>query len=468
MDDTLFTTAPGRERLAAEWLPSWLQTRRWFGAKDRIIRQCEIVRQVPIGPAWLCAVEVKFEDSTSEIYIIPLTCVPSAEAAAVVATVNGDVLVDATHVPEFRAALFRMIAGEELVPGIVSDHDPELRAMLPESQPSKVLAVEQSNTSLVYDDRLFVKLFRKLENGLSVDVEMTRFLSRDAAFVHVPRFHAALSWAGASLALVTDFEPDSIDGWKLAFGYFRLWSSEPSAPAEWKNLARKLGERTGEMHALLARPTEDPDFSPRTLDAEDVRAMMVAMLETARNAAESLSGDTLELTPEAAAIFPEFLTALDGMRSIRRLMNRIEQLPPAGIKTRVHGDYHLGQVLYAREDFLITDFEGEPLRTLNERRKKQPAVRDVAGMLRSFHYAAHAARGEESPEIADERAAEAGRAFLNGWRAKVAGSGSESEQMLPIFLIEKAFYELSYEMRHRPEWVHIPLRGLLTLCRGLV
>jgi trehalose synthase-fused probable maltokinase len=467
MDDSLFTTEPGRQRLATEWLPSWLRTRRWFGAKDRVIRECEIVHQVRVGPGWLCAVEVRFEDSAVETYMIPLTCVPSAEAAAVVALINGDFLVDATHVPEFRAALFQVLAGMESVPGVTSDHDDALREMFPEPPASKVLAVEQSNTSLVYEDRLFVKLFRKVEAGLSVDVEMTRFLSRDARFARVPRFFATLAWDGASLALATGFEPESLDGWRLALGYFRLWSSEPTAPSEWKALARKLGERTGEMHATLAQPSDAPDFSPEVIDADRVRAMMIAMLQTARTAAEALGGDTLELTPEAAAVFPEFLKALDGMRPIRRLMDQIEQLPPAGMKTRVHGDFHLGQVLHVDGDFLITDFGGEPLRTLVERRAKQPAVRDVAGMLRSFHYAAHTARGDESPETADARAAEVGNAFLDGWRSKVAGSGSESELMLPIFLIEKAFYELSYEMRHRPEWVHIPLRGLLTLCQAL-
>src|SRR5215204_20574 len=157
MDDTIFTTEAGRQRLAAEWLPPWLRARRWFGAKDRVIQNCAITKMVPFGSAWLCAVEVRFADGEAEVFVIPLTLVESAEAAAVIAPMNGRMLIDATHVPDFRALLFQVLAGREQVPGIEvargSAFDKKFAGV--DSPASRVLAVEQNNTSVIYCNRGF-------------------------------------------------------------------------------------------------------------------------------------------------------------------------------------------------------------------------------------------------------------------------------------------------------------------------
>ena len=469
MDDAIFTTESGQRRLVDEWLPSWLKTRRWFGGKDRAITACRIARRTRLGETWLHAIEVHFDHGTPETYFVPLTSVASAEAAAVVAPVDGGFLVDATHVPELRTALFRVMAGWDSVQDLHADRTAAFATLFPPPNvpASRVLSVEQSNTSLIYGDRLFVKLFRKLEPGINPDVEMTRFLSDTAGFPHMPRFRAALHWTDTSLALASEFLPNPGDAWSLALKEFARYVDNPTALDDWLAAARRIGQRTGEMHYAFAHaPNEFRELTPEPLTAEDVGAILMSMLETARAAAEALSQDSIAASSEAIGMLPRLLSALDGMRPIQALIERIQQQPPRGVKIRIHGDYHLGQVIHTGDDFLIMDFGGEPLRSVAERRAKQPAVRDVAGMLRSFHYAAFAARGNAAPETSEAWAQASQEAFLAGWRSALADSPVANESLLPVFLLQKAFYELSYELSHRPDWAHIPMRGILTLTHG--
>jgi maltose alpha-D-glucosyltransferase / alpha-amylase len=284
----------------------------------------------------------------------------------------------------------------------------------------------------------------------------------------MPRFHAALYWADTSLALASEFLSNPGDAWSLALKEFARYVDDPAALDDWLPVSRRIGQRTGEMHYALAHaPSDFREFAPEPLTAEDVGAILMSMLETARTAAEALSQDSIAASREAIAMLPRLLAALDGMRPIQALIERIQQQPPEGTKIRIHGDYHLGQVIHTGDDFLIMDFGGESLRSVPERRTKQPAARDVAGMLRSFHYAAFAARGNAAPETAEAWAQDSQDAFLAGWRSALADSPVANESLLPVFLLQKAFYELSYELSHRPDWAHIPMRGILTLARAL-
>jgi maltose alpha-D-glucosyltransferase / alpha-amylase len=467
MDDAIFTTEAGRQRLAQEWLPPWLRTRRWFGAKDRAIQACRMARITPFGTAWLCAVEVQFADGATETYVIPLTQVESAEAAAVIAPANGRMLIDATHVPEFRVLLFHVLAGRERVAGIEALQGVAFAQRFPgETSPvSRVLAVEQSNTSVIYGDRLFLKLFRKLEAGLNPDVEMARFLGERARFPHTAAFLGALMWEGSSLAVATDFAPDAVDGWSLGIKYHKH-RGNLGMEEEWRGLVRDLGERTGQMHLALASDRKDPDFVPEPLTRDDVESAARSMLEMARDAVSDLENAKAFQGSAGQGMLQELFAALDGMRPIQALVNRLLDDVPLGVKTRVHGDYHLGQVLYTERGFLIADFEGEPLRSLQERRQKRPPARDVAGMLRSLAYLEASDRHSSRVARFGSSSAE-GEAFLAGWRQAVGDSPLSDESLLPIFLLEKAFYELRYELRHRPDWVQIPLQGLVELCRSL-
>jgi trehalose synthase-fused probable maltokinase len=376
-------------------------------------------------------------------------------------------LIDATHVPEFRALLFRVLAGKERIDGIEAMQGTAFaKRFFGDTPPSRVLAVEQSNTSLIYGDALFLKLFRKVDAGVNPDVEMARFLGERAGFAHTPAFLGALVWQGSSLAVATEFCPDAVDGWSLGINYHKH-RGNLGMEEEWRGLVRELGTRTGQMHMALARNTAELDFAPERLTRDDIEAAARSMLETARDAVSDLEHAQALEGPAGQAMLKQLFTALDGMRPIQALVNRLLDNVPEGVKTRVHGDFHLGQVLHTERGFLIADFEGEPLRSLRERRAKQPPARDVAGMLRSLAYLEASDRpnaGGNSRQLGRSGESDA---FLSGWRKAVAGSPLADESLLPIFLLEKAFYELRYELRHRPDWVQIPLLGLVELCRAL-
>jgi trehalose synthase-fused probable maltokinase len=468
MEDAIFSTDAGRQRLAQEWLPPWLRSRRWFGGNDRLITECHVARSTRFGNGWLCAVEVAFAEGAPETYLIPLTLVESAEAAAVVAPVNGRMLVDATHVPEFRALLFQVLAGAERVDGVEATRSSALPELFPAAElpVSRVLSVEQSNTSLIYGDRLFLKLYRKLEPGTNPDAEMARFLAEQAHFPHTPRFLGSLTWNGRSLALATEYLPEAVDGWSLGIKYHKNLGNL-GMEEEWRGHLHELGMRAGEMHRALASDERDPAFAPQPLTRDDVEAAARSMLEMARDALSDLEGAKALEGPAGQALLKQLFAALDGMRPIQALVNRLLDDVPAGVKIRIQGDFHLGQVLHCERGFLIADFEGEPLRGLHERRARHPAARDVAGMLRSLAYldASDRPKGRAIPRTGI-RPGE-GEAFLAGWRNAVAGTLLADESLLPIFLLEKAFYELRYELRHRPDWARIPIQGLIELCRSL-
>ena len=440
MQDAIFTAEAGIQRLAQEWLPPWLQTRRWFGGRDRGISGCEVSRQLRFGEAWLTTVEVRFVDGTRETYLLPLTAVDSAEVAAVIGTVGDRVLIDATHVPSFRALLFQVLSGAQRVPGLDILPGAQFAQRFPDGSvpASQVLAVEEGNTSLAFGDRMFLKLFRKIESGVNPDVELTHFLGGDGRFAHTPAFLGALLWEGTALAVATEFFPEAVDGWSLGIKYHKH-RGNLGMEDEWRGLARELGMRTGEMHMALAGDDSDPALAPEPLTRADVEAAARAMLETARDAVTDLEHAKAFAGAAGQALLRELFAALDSMKPIQALVNRLLDDVPEGVKTRIHGDLHLGQVLHTDRGFLIADFEGERLRSLNDRRAKQPPIRDVAGMLRSLAYLEESDRPQARGSSRQFMRSAEGEAFLYGWRKAVSGTPLASEAVMPINLLEKAF-----------------------------
>lgn len=455
-------------------LPAYLPRCRWFGGKARELQGIALGEVIAFAEgSALVLVQVRYASGEPELYQIPLLRLVRAEAqpllaehpSALIAEDDGMVLIDALFSAEFRRALWQRVTGSAAAP-------PE----------SRVLSAEQSNSSLLYGETVFVKLFRRIETGINPDAEILRFLTEERKFPHVPRFIGALEWEWpvgtgdtALLAIAIAAVPNRGDAWSFTLAelkefYQRVGSASPEKEAGIRALVgegmlsriTQLGTRTGELHVAFAGATSNPDFAPEPLVAADLARLQQSVRQ--------LWAEVTSSTPAADAAELAAATPLVDQRA-RELTTR----SIAATKTRTHGDYHLGQVLETGADFVIIDFEGEPARSLAERRRKQSPVRDVAGMLRSLHYAAHAARSEDS-----ERArlwAEAWTelttcTFLEAWCAATTGASfrpaaeADLDFLLSAFLLEKVIYEIRYELNNRPTWLAIPLRGLQRVLAG--
>jgi trehalose synthase-fused probable maltokinase len=315
------------------------------------------------------------------------------------------------------------------------------------------ISVEQSNTSLVFDDRLIFKVYRRLEAGINPELELLRFLT-DRGFPNVPALAGWYAYVGtpmdATLGVLQHFVRGESDGWDFAL------ESLGSDPERFLARTARLGEVTASMHNTLATEPNDPAFSPEEPSAEALALVVASVDEEIERIFANL--------PEIEALEP--ITGRG--EEIREQLRQISSVGPFGRIIRTHGDYHLGQVIWTGDDWVVIDFEGEPARPLHERRRKRSPLRDVAGMLRSFAYVANAAaltRGLEPPETWEQDARER---FLDAYLATVDASllppGRDSiDRLLTVFELEKAVYELRYELDNRPEWVVIPVSGILRL-----
>jgi maltose alpha-D-glucosyltransferase/alpha-amylase len=532
----------GRERAGLERvLRTWLRSRRWFAGKERQISSVRITAAVPLPERMtLTFLTVAYAEGDPETYVIPLGIaesemadmlvrdVPQAIVAMLRRPSNDEetaLLYDASFLPSFGTHLLDVIAKRRHVKGdavLVGHAVPALRrlggALGADGGPLEVHIprTDQSNSSVVFDDRFIMKLFRKVEPGENPDLEIGRFLSERARFPHVPALCGALEYRDprsdeepATVAVLHQLMPNEGDAWTHALGslgryYERLLSEgerlsadveqlpalltltedEPSALAEdlmgdYLDLAELLGRRTAELHGALASDSTDPAFAPEPVTAHYQRALLQGMRATARRRLRELRRSVKSLGETASELAEEVLAREDELTAHF----------DAVVKTRVrasiirgHGDYHLGQVLYTGNDFVIIDFEGEPARPLSERRIKRVALRDVASMLRSYDYAAEVGRLDVAGRGLVERDSDAftglapwaafwqrwvGAAFLRGYREAAkppfATTPEETAQLLPAYLLDKALYEVAYELGSRPQFADVPLRGILTI-----
>jgi trehalose synthase-fused probable maltokinase len=324
--------------------------------------------------------------------------------------------------------------------------------------PPRPVGVQQSNSSLVFADELILKVFRRVEPGINPDLEISRFLT-EHGFDRTPALAGWYEIEGraidATLGVLQRYVAGARDGWELALDEL---AGDPDA---FLGRVARLGEVVGRMHAVLGSDASDPAFSPDEPSAEAI-GLLTATID------EEIERIFLELADreEAAPIAGRGEEVRDHLRMLT-------QVAIGGRVIRHHGDLHLGQTLWADGDWLVLDFEGEPARPLAERRRKRSPLRDVAGMLRSFAYAASALeiqRGVAPPEGWEQRAREA---FLDGYLSTVDKSllppgQSATEQLLAIFELEKAVYELRYELNNRPDWVSIPVAGIARLLEEAV
>jgi maltokinase len=422
-------------------LAEHLVEQRWFGSKAREVAHADLLEEIPLGEGGLriTFVEAVFSPGTHETYQL-----------------LRDDGVDAFDV-HAGALLDLMRQGADVEVGDSVLRFRSLGDIGPASE-ARPVGTEQSNSSVVFGDELILKLFRRVEPGINPDLEITRFLT-EKGFDRIPALRGWYEIEGrnldATLGLLQRFVGGSRDGWELAL-------DELGADAErFLDRVGRLGTVVGEMHSVLGSDASDPAFAPEEPSAEAI-GLLTATID------EEIARIFLELADrdEAAPIAGRGEEVRDHLRMLT-------QVAVGGRVIRHHGDLHLGQTLWADDDWIVLDFEGEPARSLAERRRKRSPLRDVAGMLRSFAYAASASelqRGTPAPEGWEERAREA---FLDGYLNSVETSlmppsAAATEQLLSIFELEKAVYELSYELNNRPDWVRIPVAGILRLLEAPV
>jgi maltose alpha-D-glucosyltransferase/alpha-amylase len=423
----------------------------------------------------------------------------NAPQAVITTLEEGGILYDATASNDFRAVLLRSILQmpEQSDSQLDASHsNTDLTSLL--SQPSHVSTTEQSNTSILYEDQAILKLYRHIQRGENPDVEVLRFLTNVGHFQHTPAYLGDLHFSsdGTTLAFLQAFAVNQGDGWEWTLAELtRFYAAVANIPApegravppnlnaptapqndfkehagSYLEAAELLGRRTADMHLALATPTDNPAFAVENFTEQDLDALRNDIRSQTDEALGALRAALPNLSSESSSLASQLL---EKRGQLLALTDNITDDPTAfGARMRIHGDYHLGQILRTGNDFLIVDFEGEPARTLAERRRKHSPLKDVAGMLRSFSYAARAAL-PATPEGAVHWApiweAAAANSFLLGYREALIASpdllpqAKYAQALLYVLLLEKALYELLYELNNRPEWLPIPLNGLLTL-----
>jgi maltose alpha-D-glucosyltransferase / alpha-amylase len=493
-----------RQALEREVLPAFLTTRRWFADKGSktISTQIQAGIQLKAGdPGLLLAlVEAEGARGTSR-YALPFEVnwnrfdkISRGDARMLAAIRRGareGTLLDAAAEPELLTLLL-----DKVYTGEVIDAGDRKLEFLPTERfrqgappaVDKVRAIdtEQSNTTAIIDSDYVVKIFRRVHPGANPEIEVGRFLTDDVGYTGVPPLFGSVELVEgeqrSAVAVVTRFVENQGDAWTVVSGQLdrfaeeqRLLADEPPAEeqAPYSNRFRQVGRRTAELHLALASRDDIPAFAPEPITPDDVSSWTETLLQHARRTLDDLAERHSELKADDIAI-------LDQLNSRRQeALERITSLLPPSIdvsKIRHHGDLHLGQMLIVKDDILILDFEGEPQRSLEERRQKRPAARDVTGVIRSIDYAATAAfvRAIAISSEGREKVVHALNtwrertiaAFLAGYRetmtdARLWPAEPElAERILDFFLLEKAFYEIDYELANRPHWLHVPLSGV--------
>ena len=448
---------------------------RWFGSKGRAISSVELIDAgvVDEGPPALVLSIVRVHyDGGDSLYQLPLLVEEDGSAR--------DAFEDIDRMKVFGGCLAHgaSVKGEH---GTFRFTGPGLDPLSPPGAVSaRDMGAEQTNSSLVLDEHMIVKIFRRVDLGHNPDLELTRVLT-EGGFHHTPPHVGELVYEGTldgaevqiDLCVAQQFLGDSIEGWSETLKRLhQLYDAieDQDLPEDMRflieeragdllSLIQDLGEVTASLHVALSREELDPEIAPEPIEKHDLEAWA----QSAKASLQALLDDGVTELQDLAPLVIERIGSLTSVTE-------------PGLKTRAHADYHLGQVLLTGRGWMILDFEGEPARTLDERRAKTSPLRDVAGMLRSFNYAATAAlfeRAEVDSEEwkrlepwADAWETLARERFIHGYLTRshegrfVPRDRDELMVMLDVFEIDKALYEVGYERGHRPDWVRIPLRGI--------
>lgn len=449
---------------------SWITSQRWYGDKARPARRLvpEVMVSVDAGTtddAALVVARVEFDRGLDSHYFVPLV------ATAGQALPDSDLdLRDAMADSGFLMWFVKGFEDERVLEGEVRWRWRRLTRDFPDVDRvdfsnARIVSAEQSNTSVVFDDKFMGKVFRRLQPGVNPDLEIGEFLSVGGRFPHSPQLYGLVELESGgettAVAAIQQFVANQGDGWSWLLG--QLGSMDAERRSALTDAVALLGTRTGEMHVALASDPENDAFAPEEFtrsDAEDLITRVIAEMQ------ESVEGLATRLNPaEVEQIH----------KGLGRLMGGAWSLVGAA-KTRVHGDYHLGQTLRTLDDdFCLIDFEGEPSRPMEQRRTKQSPLKDVAGMLRSLDYVGATACGitedKAQCEAISAWTSDATTAFIDGYRRALSGASHplapEDQQQftdgLNLLIAEKALYEVRYELNNRPDWLPIPLNGIRRL-----
>jgi maltose alpha-D-glucosyltransferase/alpha-amylase len=524
------------EKLETDILLKYYQISRWFGGKARKIIRVRVVETIPVASmeqTCLLLTEVHYPSGENEQYQLPVTFVPLTSIdlndenfnkraiARIVLHGEEGFLCDAVYEEGFRKGLLELVLEQHSWQGeigrISGQKGQKLEAYHKKKEGaemcSRLLGSEQSNTSMKYGDNLCLKLYRKIDTGTAPEVEMCRKLTDHTRFKNLPFYLGSLGYSRNhreqySLGILQNYVPNEGDGWQLSLDYVLRYFEDvlsrssksiqpPPLPEMSGNqlplpeimheligefyleMVEKLAERTAGMHEALGSLENDPEFAPEPFTTLYQRSIYQAMGEQVKRSTILLKEIMPDISDDQKALARELLHR---EKEILNMFEPIRQEKIDTIKIRIHGDYHLGQVLYTGNDFIILDFEGEPARSLSERKIKRSVYRDLAGMLRSFHYAAFnvlmhntSIRPEDRETLepwAELWSFYIGQHFIDVYTEKTKGKelipkeARQRELLLRGYLMNKAIYELNYELNNRPEWAAIPMKGILRLIKS--
>ena len=463
---TEHVTNPARaeiDRLDPEAVAAWLEAQRWYASKSRHVTGLQIEESVAIAdapPLIVNLVQARFASGSHELYQLPfvLLAAEQVDRRPVVCATEDWTAVDAVADPELVRELMRQIDAESTLEGANGTfrfQRVELSGQLPLEAPVRPMGVEQSNSSIVFGDETVLKVFRRLEPGINPELEVLQFLTR-REFANIAPLQGWYEYEGksflATLGVAQRFFGDAVGGWELALDQIA------TDPAAFLPELGSLGTVTAQLHNCLASDAADAAFSPEEPSAESMSLLTATIDEDIERVFVRLPDD-------------ERVASIAGRgQDVREQISMRAQTGVGGRAIRTHGDYHLGQTLHRAGGmgWVIIDFEGEPARPLFERRQKRSPLRDVAGMLRSLAYATSAAeimRGIPAPGQFEDQAR---ATFLENYFAAIdpallPGGETAIANMLAIFELEKAIYELQYELDNRPDWLPIPVAGIARL-----
>lgn len=505
---------------SSDILENYIINKRWYGGKASTLKYIEVVDQFKItskkNTYYGVLLEVNFKEAFYQHYFMPLAFMSKEELdtstviAPVVMGKQIGYLVDALHQEDFRKLLFDNIVKSKETPGLKLVFHKGSTIEKEEYQSSRFMGLEQSNTSIIYNDSFVLKIFRRIYVSTNPDYEISRFLTERMHFENTPRYtgsiNLALAEGNITLGLMQELVSNQGDAWKFMLeqidGVFdnlkrkkikidklpdiamfkRLRINEiPPEIIDWAGLSlflriQTLALRTAEMHIALGSDIHETAFTPTTYNGDYTVWLKNRMLYQFQNRLNIIENSLHKLDGLALDLAHQFM---ENKKLVRKHFVDFDWTKMKSERIRIHGDYHLGQVLVNGDDFYILDFEGEPESTIRDRKVKQPPLKDVAGMFRSFHYAIYATifNNKEKYPYEQEELFKAGEilykyfvgVFLETYIEKAQsgnlniGYNHEIDFLLKYCLLEKAVYELGYELNSRPRWAVIPLRGIQSI-----